>query len=112
MLSSDPPSVRLLRVVDERLVFGCVKAVDLRGAPANIIVYENIVRPYMVAPPPLFSILLCRLYHSSVFLPVAEVVPSHVWVRRMLPDDVARAYFPMTTRDRIAWRGAGLLAEY
>ena len=101
MDSDATPSVHLLRVVDERLVFGCVRAVDLRGAPASIVVYETITRPFMRAPPRRFCILLCRLYHSSVFLPVAKVLPSHVWVRRRLPDDVVRVYFPLTTRDRM-----------
>lgn len=86
--------MHLARVTDDRLCFGCLKAVDMSGRPLVVLVIEDLRRAHLHTVPRQNAVLLCRPYHDSVCIPVAEVNEGHMLVRRGIPDDLGHAYFP------------------
>ena len=88
----------LLRVCDERISFGCIKARHITGMDATIVLYENIRKCYTANYYPRRNdILLCDYLHSSVYIALALIIEEHLCLRALnLPGDVLREYFPLT----------------
>lgn len=93
-------SVTLLTVCGGGLSFGCLRARDLRGNDASLLVYEDLRHHCVVRMPREGELLLCEHLHSSVYHPRSVVNLGHLCVRQLetLPSDVAAAYFPLFER--------------
>ena len=93
-------AVCLLTVSGGGLNFGCLRARDLQGNDASLLVYEDLRHPRVVRLPREGELLLCVHLHSSVYQPRSVVNLRHLSVRRLeiLPIDVAAAYFPLFER--------------
>ena len=91
----------LLIVAPSGLAFGCVKAHDLCGNHASIVLYENLTTRYVDAAPRAGDMLLCRHHHSSVYVPLLRILQTALCLRSLpIPNDVLSAYFPLTERLR------------
>lgn len=92
---------RLLIVEANSICFGCMKARDLRGCDASIILYENLYTRYVDIVPRTGDVLLCYLLHSSVHLPICRLKPELLCLRQLpIPCDVLQHYFPLLERLR------------
>ena len=86
----------LLYVTACPISFGCIKAQDIRGNHATIILYEDLLHRYVDIVPNTGDLLLCRFTHSSVYVPVARVVQPALCLRMLpIPSDVLQLYFPL-----------------
>lgn len=89
----------LLIVEASPLCFGCVKAHDLAGRSASVILYENTRVKHVDIVPNAGDLLLCRLVHSSVYIPVYRIARESLSLRCLpIPSDVLQAYFPLFER--------------
>ena len=94
----------VLVVSPSALVFGCMKARDMRGNDANIILYENLRQRYVDNIPQAGDMLLCRHRHSTVYIPLCRVSQTALCLRGLplsLPNDILTHYFPLTEPLRI-----------
>lgn len=98
--TNDPGSYSILRIDASALIFGCLRASDLAGQSVSILIFEDARTKHWPSPPIKGSHMLCRKQHSSVYVPVALVNVEHLWLRRILPTDLAFDYFPLCQR----WR--------
>ena len=90
-------TLHILVVAHGALVFGCIKARDLCGNDAVIVLYETLRQRYVDIVPQVGDILCCRHSHSSVYIPVVRIVQSMLCLRALpIPYDVLRYYFPMS----------------
>ena len=82
------------------LSFGCLRACDLRGNDASLLVYEDLRHHRVMRLPREGELLLCEHLHSSVYHPRSVVHLGHLCVRQLeiLPRDLAAAYFPLFER--------------
>ena len=95
--------MRLLKVAQGGLSFGCVRAKDLRGNDVVIVVYESVRSPHATRVPLAGELVLCEHAHASVFHPRAVVDERHLCLRRLdLPSDLTLTYFPLFERIRLA----------
>lgn len=88
--------MHLLKVDAGGLSFGCLRAKDMGGRDAAIVIYESLRRPRTFRMLQQGELVLCDHIHSSVFHPCAVVNESHLCLRRLdLPSDVTASYFPL-----------------
>lgn len=82
-------------------MFGCLRARDMRGIDAVIIIYENIHCRYVDIMPYPGDLLLCRKLHSSVYVPLHRIIQSNLCLRHLdIPGDILMEYFPIYERLR------------
>ena len=83
-------------VIDERLMFGCMKArCELSGNNLILMVYDSPRRLYSVSTPNKGDRFLCYREHASVVVPVYYMNMNN-WLLRQtkIPHDVTQTYFP------------------
>ena len=86
----------ILEVCDKQLIFGCMKAIDENGNNANIMIYENINVWKLGYVPKIGDMLVCKNYHSNVYIPHKIYMKAHLMLRHLpIPYDVMFHYFPL-----------------
>lgn len=86
-----------VRVVSNSISFGCMKGIRRGdGQYVSILLYDNLIDVYTPFVPEKNDLLLCELYHSSLYIPVGLVVEEHRWLYKLaIPDDILYEYFPL-----------------
>lgn len=91
--------MKLLIVESSSIFFGCIKARDVAGNAATVILYENMHIRYVDIVPFSGDLLLCYSIHASVYRPFCRVVWGSLYLRRLpIPHDVMHYYFPLFER--------------
>ena len=84
-------------IISNSIVFGCMKGCNSQNNIVSVILYENIDKYYTTYVPRIGDILLCKLYHTNVYIPHAFVIKEHLYLRKtQLPLDVLMTYFPIS----------------
>ncbi len=87
--------MHILRVISNSISFGCIKATDLCGNNATIILHENIHNRINYSPN-IGDLLLCELFHFSVFRPIVHICESHLCLKKLnIQYDILCEYFPI-----------------
>lgn len=84
-----------VRVVSNSISFGCMQGMR-DGQRVSILLYDDLSRVYTPFVPEKNDLLLCKLYHSTLYIPVGLIVEEHRWLHKLsLPEDILLEYFPL-----------------